>query len=113
MAPLLAVQLYLLQRRNLYRGDGKFTGASDTVPISDPTGHGLGWFMLMGAADSGAAICWDRVAPHSPQNLLAAGFSALHLGQRLPSGDPHSPQNRFPSELSASSSGRTAHQAVL
>src|SRR5271170_4008275 len=38
--------------------------------------------------------------PQSPQNRLAVGLSAPHLGQRLASGPPQSPQNLFPSGFS-------------
>jgi len=40
-------------------------------------------------------------APHSPQNLLAAGFSDPHAGHSAGKRAPHSPQNLLDAGLSA------------
>jgi len=47
--------------------------------------------ILLGAAGDGAAVCWDRVAPHPPQNLFPAGFSAAQLEQRISAPSSYAP----------------------
>src|SRR5208282_293730 len=53
-------------------------------------------------AEAGCLVAGEvpSAVPHSPQNLLPAGFSAPHLRQRFASGVPQSPQNFLPAGFS-------------
>src|SRR5437868_4678829 len=47
-----------------------------------------------------------NLVPHSPQNLLEAGFAASQARQRRTNADPHRPQNFF---CSATSTAQLRH----